>query len=145
VGKDKGIMKMWRSLIAVAALLTTVSCNDILGDNDGNFAFEVIPLIYDPELTEGVEINVFSQTIQLDGILVLPNACHDVTGDQQISGNTINFKVTATPRGTCNDVIQMQQYRAQLLSLDRGTYRVRVTHQLGTAAARVMADADVTI
>lgn len=132
---------------ALCASLSASACSDVLSNNDGDFAFEVIPINYDPALTEGVEISVLSRAIQLDGVLVLSNGCHEITGDHRMTGTTIVFTVTARRTNfTCPDVIAMSQYRAVMLGLSQGTvYHVRVDHQVIGSAARVMAEEDVTV
>jgi hypothetical protein len=133
-------------LFALCGALVAGGCNDILGDNDGNFAFQVVPINYDPDLTEGVQISVLLRTIELDGVVVLPSACYDVTGDHRMTDNTVTFTVTARSRGTgCPAALQMMQYRAQSLGLSRGTYRMRVIHQLDNGAQRIMAEENVTL
>ena len=139
-------MKHVLKWFALCAALVAAGCNDILGDNDGNFAFQVVPINYDPDLTEGVQISVLLRTIELDGILVLPSACYDVTGDHRMTDNTITFTVTARSRGTgCTAALQMMQYRAQSLGLSRGTYLMRVLHQLDNTTPRIMAEQNITL
>jgi hypothetical protein len=139
-------MKTQWLLGALCLSLATTACNDVLGNNDGNFAFEVSPINYDPALTEGVEISPLAGAIQLDGLLVLPHSCHEITGDHRQAGTNITFTVTARASGfSCPAALAMVEYRAQSLGLSRGSYHVRVEHKIGTAAARVIAEDDVTV
>lgn len=139
-------MKKPIAYIFALLALTAVACDGIVGGDDDNFTFAAVAIAYDSAMVDNAEAVTVLRNIQIDGIIVLPHACHEVKGDYQRSGGTITLTVNATPvNPSCAGGIAPMQYRMQTFGLSRGPYRVRVYHRIGNSQTVLIAEHDLVV
>ncbi len=138
---------MKRILLFVALCAGVWSaCNGIVGADDDNFVFDSVRVQYDSAMVDNAEAIAFIRQVQIDGLILLPHACHDVGGEYRRVSGQIQLTVRATPTSTaCTAAIAPMEYRLQAFGMDRGPHRVRVYHQIGTATRVLIAEQDLVI
>lgn len=133
------------ALFAFVALLAT-SCNDITGNNDGQFTFDFLPLTWEPTLRDSAIAVAGAGTIQVSGVILLPTVCHSLQGRHNISGSTITMTVRATRmNATCAEDPDAASYRFESYGLRRGTHHVRVVHVIDNGSPSVVLEEDLVM
>jgi hypothetical protein len=139
-------MKRVYFLLPLMAAVSIAACSGIIGPDEDNFVFDSIRVNYDSAMVDNAEAFSLLRNIQVDGLILLPHACHTLGGDYERSGGQITLTVTATATSTtCTAAITAMQYRLQTFGMPRGAYRLRVYHQFGSAQRTLIAEQDLVI
>lgn len=138
---------MKQALLSVlAAAVMMAACDGIVGADEDNFVFDSIRVNYDSAMVDNAEAFSLLRNIQVDGLILLPHACHTLGGNYSRSGGQITLTVTANATSTtCTAAITPMQYRLQTYGMPSGAYRLRVYHQFGSAQRVLIAEQDLVI
>jgi hypothetical protein len=138
-------MRITLAITFLAGLLGA-ACEGVLGNDDDNFVFDSIRVEYDSAMVANAEAIATLQNVQIDGLILLPHACHNLGGDYSRDGAQLTLTVIATPTNTtCTAAITAMQYRLITFGMPRGAYRVRVYHQFGTGQRTQIAEQDIVV
>jgi len=83
------------------------------------------------EQDDEVAITVVKGKVTIEGTMVTPNPCVTLQAKLAQSGHTLTLtlNVTASPEGTrCESCLGVVDYKAQLVHVPTGTYRLIVFH-----------------
>ena len=139
-------MKRAGFLTAVLAAAVWIGCDGIVGADEDNFVFNSIRVNYDSAMVDNAEAFSLLRNIQVDGLILLPHACHTVGGNYSRTGGQITLTVTANATSTtCTAAITPMQYRLQTFGMPSGAYRLRVYHQFGSAQRVLIAEQDLVV
>jgi len=89
--------------------------------------------VEDPStVTEGIDVTVALGELFILGQLNTPTRCYNLTPDFSLNGSTLTLTVSARSTGAanCNTDQGGFRYTAAVLSLDFGTYQLRVVHDI---------------
>ena len=133
-------------IAALTALIGITACDGIVGADDDNFTFSSVLSTYTEGMTSEAEAFGGTRTLQVDGIFVVPNPCHELKGSLSRNGAQVEVTVTANPTNTsCTANISAIQYRLQSFGVPRGPLRVTIYHKIGTAPRTLVNQVDVAI
>jgi hypothetical protein len=139
-------MRWLKKSMLAGAVLALAACNDILGESDGTFTFDVSALTYNETVVDTAEAAALINSVQIDGVIVLPHACHDLVPRHQRSGGRITVTVRANPTNpSCPAAMSALQYQLLSFGVSRGIYRVQVWHELPAQQPVLISQTDVTV
>lgn len=137
---------MKRIALFLFVALAATSCNDITGNNDGQFTFDFLPLTWEPSLADSAVAVAGAGTIQVSGVILLPTVCHALEGRHTISGRNITMTVRASRMNpTCDEEPDAASYRFESYGLDRGTHHLRVQHVIDGGSANIVLEEDIVM
>lgn len=137
-------------LLACALVVTAAvwaGCSNITGSDDDNFSFNSQVVPYDSAMVdEALAVSLFGN-LQIDGLMVLPNPCFQLTGDYRRTGAEVLFTASATPTSTtcAQQQVTAMQYRVQAFGVPRGLYRVKVHHLITGGQIKLVSETSVAV
>ena len=136
-----------RLFLLLVGAIAIAACDGIVGEDDDNFAFDSIRVVFDSAMVDNAEaLALLRGNMQIDGLIILPHPCHAVDAEYGRVGGQLTLVVRATPNTTtCAPEKTAMQYRMQTFGMPGGPYRLRVYHQIGTATRTLIAEQNLVI
>lgn len=136
-----------RFALCVLVLALAAGCGGIVGnDDDDNFSFTSMAIQYDSTLVDEATVVSLLRNLQIHGVFLLPHPCFEMRGDYRRTGAEIIFTASAIATNpACAPEQSAVQYTVNTFGASRGTYRVKVYHNITGTAPKLVTESTVTI